>query len=155
VKLEAFSDADFAGDVKDRKSVTGYVIMMSGGPISWCSRKQSIVALSTTEAEYIAAAECCKELKYLRMLIEELTGKRVEAELCVDNQSAIKLIESGQVTRRSKHIDVRYHYISEQLKEKLFSIRYCNAEIQVADILTKPLLSDKFVKFSDIMLKKK
>ncbi|PNF26042.1 hypothetical protein B7P43_G06356 [Cryptotermes secundus] len=116
VKLEAFSDADYAGDVKDRKSVTGYVIMMSGGPISWCSRKQSIVALSTTEAEYISAAECCKELKYLKTLIEELTGKRVEAELCVDNQSAIKLIESGQVTRRSKHTDVRYHYISEQLK---------------------------------------
>jgi hypothetical protein len=115
VKMEAFSDADFAGDVKVRKSVTGYVIMMSGGPISWCSRTLSIIALSTTEAEYVAAAECCKELKYLRMLIEELTGKRVEAEFCVDNQSAIKLIESGQVTHRSKHIDVGYHYMSEQL----------------------------------------
>ena len=126
VKLEAFSDADYAGYVKDRMSIIGYVIMMSGGQISWCSSEQSIVALSTTEAEYIAAAECCKELKYLKMLIEELTGKRVEAELCVDNQSAMKLIESGQVTRRSKHIDVRYHYISEQLKEKPFSIEYCN-----------------------------
>jgi hypothetical protein len=96
---------------------------MSGGPISWCSRKQSIVALSTTEAEYIAAAGCCKELKelkYLNMLIEELTGKRSEAELYVDNQSAIKLIEAGQVTRRSKHTDVRYLNISEQLKEKVF-----------------------------------
>jgi hypothetical protein len=100
--------------------------MMSGRSISWCSRKESIVALSTTEAEYIAAAECCKELKYLKMLIEELTGKRVEAELCVDNQSAIKLTESGQVTRKSKYIDIRYHYISEQLREKLFSIKYCN-----------------------------
>ncbi|XP_033610933.1 secreted RxLR effector protein 161-like [Cryptotermes secundus] len=97
VKLEAFSDADYAGDVKNRKSVTGYVIMMPGGPISWCSGKQSIVALSATEAEYIAAAECCKELKYLKTFIEQLTGERVEAELCVDSQSAIKLIESGQV----------------------------------------------------------
>ena len=122
MKLEAFSDADYAGDVKDRKSVTGYVIMMSGGPISWCSRKQSIVALSTTEAEYIAAAECCKELKYLKTLIEELTGKRVEAELCVHNQSAIRLIECGQVTHRSKHIDVSCHFICEEFKEKLFSI---------------------------------
>ncbi|XP_033611098.1 secreted RxLR effector protein 161-like [Cryptotermes secundus] len=86
MKLEAFSDGDYAGDAKDRKSLTGYVIMMSGGPISWCSRKQSIVALSTTEAKHIAAAECCKELKYLKTLIEELTGKRAEAELCVDNQ---------------------------------------------------------------------
>jgi hypothetical protein len=64
-----------------------------------------------------------------------------------DNQSAIKLIESGQVTRRSKHTDVRYLYISEQLKEKLFSNNYCNTEAQVADILTKLLLSEKFVKF--------
>ena len=155
MKLEAFSDADYAGDVKDRKSVTGYVIMMSGGPISWCSRKQSIVALSTTEAEYIAAAECCKELKYLKTLIEELTGERVEAELCVNNQSEIKITESGQVTHRSKHIDVMYHYISEQLKEKLFSIKYCNTETQVADILTKPLSPEKFTKFRDIKLKKK
>jgi hypothetical protein len=90
----------------------------------------------------------------LKTLIEELTGKRVEAELCVDNQSTIKLIESGQVTRRTKHIDVRYHYISEQLKEKLLSIKYCNTEAQVADILTKLLLSEKFVKFRYIMLRK-
>jgi hypothetical protein len=83
-----------------------------------------------------------------------LTGKRVEAELCVDNQSAIKLIESGQVTHRTKHIDVSYHYISEQLKEKLFSIKYCNTEAQVADILTKSLLPEKFVKFRDITLRK-
>jgi hypothetical protein len=72
IKLEAYSDADYAGDGKVRKSVTVYIIM-SGDPISWCSRKQSIVALSTTEAEYFAAAECCKELKYLKMLIKELT----------------------------------------------------------------------------------
>jgi hypothetical protein len=118
---------------KIEKSVTGYVKMIPGGPISWCSRKQSIVALSTTEAEYIAAAECCQELKYLKVLIEELTGKRVEADLYVDNQSAVKLIESGQVTYRSKHIDVRYHYISEQLKEKLFSIEYYNTNVQTTE----------------------
>jgi hypothetical protein len=127
---------------------------MLGGPISWCSRKQSIVALSTTEAEYFAAAECCKELKYLKMLIEEFTGKRVEADLYVDNQSAIKLIESGQVTHRSKHVDVRYHYICEKLKEKLFSINYCNTNVQIADIVTKPLLTETFVKFRDLVLRR-
>jgi hypothetical protein len=74
--------------------------------------------------------------------------------LCVDNQSAIKLIESGQVTRRTKHIDVGYHYINEQLKGKLLSIKHCNTEAQVADILTKPLIPEKFVKFRDIMLRK-
>ncbi|XP_033611147.1 secreted RxLR effector protein 161-like [Cryptotermes secundus] len=93
VKLEAFSDADYAGDVKDRKSVMGYVIMMSGAQYHG-ALGNSIVALSTTEAEYIAAVECCKELKYLKTLIEELTGKRWKLN-CADNQSAIKLIESG------------------------------------------------------------
>jgi hypothetical protein len=76
IKLEAFSGADYAGDTKDRKSTTGYVIFMAGGPITWCSRKREIVALSTTEAEYIAAAECCKELKYLKTIIQELTNIR-------------------------------------------------------------------------------
>ena len=79
----------------------------------------------------------------------------MEAELCVDNQSAIKLTESEQVTRRSKHIDIRYHYISEQLKEKLFSNKHCNTETKVADILTKLLSPEKFTKFRDIILKKK
>jgi hypothetical protein len=65
---------------------------MAGGPITWCSRKQEIVALSPTEAEYIAAAECCKELKYLKTIIQELTNIKVEINLYVDNQSAIKQI---------------------------------------------------------------
>jgi hypothetical protein len=74
-------------------------------------RKREIVALSTTEAEYIATAECCKELKYLKTLIQELTHIKVEMDMYGDNQSAIKQTESGQVSRKNNHIDVRYHYI--------------------------------------------
>jgi pyridoxine 5'-phosphate synthase PdxJ len=74
---------------------------MAGGPLTWCLRKQEIVPLSTTEAEYIAAAECCKKLKYLKTIIQELTNIKVEVNLYVDNQSAIKQIESGQVGRNT------------------------------------------------------
>src|SRR5436190_1971351 len=73
-KLIAYSDSDFAGDSESRKSTTGYIIFFCGGPISWCSRKQSIVSLSSTESEYIAAAECVKELLYLKLVIDQLTN---------------------------------------------------------------------------------
>jgi len=121
--LKAFSDADYA-DLTDRKSTTGYVILLGDSPIAWCSKKQKIVSLSTTEAEYIAGAECCRELKYLKSLLHELLDMDISATLCVDNQSAIKLIKSGQMSRQSKHIDVRYHFISEELVKKLFTIEY-------------------------------
>jgi hypothetical protein len=88
---------------------------MADGPITWCLRKQKIVALLTTEAKYIAAAECCKELKYLKTIIQELTNIKAEINMYVDNESAIKQIESGQVSTKNKHIDVYYYYIIEQL----------------------------------------
>lgn len=142
--IEAYCDSDYAGDPESRKSTTGYIIFYAGGPIGWSSRKQSTVALSTTEAEYIAAAECCKELLYLKTLIEELTDKECKVELKVDNQSAIKLINNGIVNKRTKHIDVKYHFIHEQVKEKLISIEYCKTEVQYADIFTKALNFTKF-----------
>jgi len=118
--LKAFSDADYAGDLTDRKSTTGYVILLGDSPIAWCSKKQKIVSVSKTAAEYIAAAECRRELKYLKSLLHELLDMDISATLCVDNQSAIRLIKSGQMSRQSKHIDVRYHFISEEL-DKIYS----------------------------------
>jgi len=154
LKIEAFSDSDYAGDVKDRKSTSGYVLMFGGAPVIWNSRKQPIIALSTAEAEYISAADCCKEIKYVQTLISELTNKSVKITLNVDNQSAIKLIKSGQMNRKSKHIDIRYHYVSEQYHNGLFDIKYCCTDDQLADIFTKPLLKNKFDKFKNMLLKK-
>lgn len=132
--------------------MTGYAVFYCGGPVSWCSRKQPIVATSTTEAEYIAAAECCKEILYLKSLIEELITEKVEANLKVDNQSAIKLVKNEVINRRSKHLDVRYHFIHEKLKEKTISIEYCQSDKQVADLLTKPLGKNKFVVFKKALV---
>lgn len=140
----AYCDADYAGDPQTRKSTTGYVIFYSGGPISWCSRKQPIMATSSTEAEYIAAADCCKEVLYIKSLLEELLEKTVNAHLKIDNQSAIKLIKDGVINRRSKHIDVRYRFIHEKGKEKIITVEYCSTDKQLADLFTKPLNKNKF-----------
>lgn len=153
VKILAYCDSDFAGDLETRKSTTGYVVMYCGGPIAWCSRKQPIVALSTTEAEYIAASDCVKELLYLKALIDELTDSEMKnVKVYVDNQSAITLIKNGQMNKRSKHIDVRYYFISEKVHEGLISISYCSSENQVADIFTKPLNNVKFDKHRNCLV---
>lgn len=153
ISIQAYCDSDYAGDTNDRKSTSGYILLFGKSPIVWSSKKQPIIALSTAEAEYISAAECCKEIKYVKTLISELTEKVVNTTLHVDNQSAIKLIKSGQMNRKSKHIDVRFHYVSEQFQDKLFDLKYCCSEDQLADVFTKPLSSTKFVKFSSQLLK--
>jgi len=152
--LEAFSDADFAGDVETRRSTSGYIIFFAGGPISWCSRKQPIIAQSTTEAEYVAAAECCKELIYLKSLLEELLNDKIEIHLNMDNQSAIMLIKNGVVNRRSKHIDVKFRYIYELVKEKTVVLKYCPTTEMLADIFTKPLNTSKFTNLKDRIMNK-
>lgn len=143
-EIEAYCDSDFAGDPDTRKSTSGFVIFYCGGPIAWCSRRQRIVATSSTEAEYVAAAECTKEILYLKTLIEELLGESVNVKLKVDNQSAIKLIKNGVINRRSKHIDVKYHFVHEELKKGTINIIYCQSDKKVADIFTKPLGKIKF-----------
>lgn len=151
-ELEAYCDSDYAGDLESRKSTSGYVIYYCGGPIVWCSRKQPIVALSSTEAEYIAAAECTKELLYIKTLIEELQSVNVNINLHIDNQSALTMIKNGQINRRSKHIDVRYHFIHEKISEGLIQIDYCCSQDNCADILTKPLELNKFNKIKSKLL---
>lgn len=149
--LDAYCDADYAGDTTTRKSTTGYVIYYGGSPISWCSRLQPIVALSSTEAEFIAAAECAKELLYLKELIHELTGEKVNVNLHIDNQSAMCLIKNGVMNKRSKHIDVRFKFICEKVNKGDLNIVYCPTEEQIADVLTKPLKTVKFEKFKNVL----
>lgn len=144
LNLLAYSDSDFAGDIYSRKSTTGYIIKFCGGPVAWCSKRQPIVSLSSTEAEYIAAAECIKEALFLKSVIDELLGVNININLHVDNQSAITIIKNGQFNKRSKHIDVRYHFINEKVSEGIVKLFYCPSSEQLADSLTKPLDKVKF-----------
>ncbi|KAE8686551.1 cytochrome P450 71A9-like [Hibiscus syriacus] len=108
-----YVDSDYAGDLDNRRSTTGYVFTLGGGPICWKSTVQSIVALSTTEAEYMAAAEAAKEALWLTGLVKELGIQQGGVQLLCDNQSAIHLAKNQVYRARTKHIDVRFHKIRE------------------------------------------
>lgn len=151
INLTCFSDADFAGNIATRKSTSGYVCIMGGGAISWASQRQRCVALSTTESEYIAASQAVKELVWLSRLQKELIPDIQKPILYMDNQSAIRLIKNPEFHNRTKHIDVRYHFIREKFESQMFELIYVKTEEQTADILTKPLARDKFSLFRTAM----
>lgn len=145
--IVGFADADWGSDRLDRKSFSGYVFKFCGGSISWKSCKQRTVALSTTEAEYMALSDATKEAIYLRNLLFELTGRLDCIEIYNDNQSAQKLANNPVFHDRSKHIDIRYHFLRDAVLENKISLKYLSTEEMVADILTKPLQNVKNKKF--------
>lgn len=152
ISFEAFSDADFAGDKITRKSTTDYIIRLEKSLIVWGSQKQKCIALSTTESEYIAASQTVKELIWISNLINELDNQVKKPILYVDNQSAIKLIKNPEYHKRTKHIDIKYHFIRHHYINKLFDLQYINTENQIADILTKPLCKNSFGRLRDIIM---
>ena len=141
--LEAYCDADYAGDLDTRRSTTGYVFILGGGAISWSSRLQPTVAASTTEAEYMAAAYAIKEGLWLRTLLSELGLDSGIITLCADNQGAIKLLKNPVFSMRSKHIDIIYHFARERVMRKDITIKYIPTSKMVADALTKALPTAK------------
>jgi transposase InsO family protein len=144
-EINAYADADWAADKSDRKSVSGSAIFYGGKLIQWTSKKQQTVALSTAEAEYIAAASTASEMIYVRGVASDLSrGREVPAHLLVDNQSAISLIESYENSKRSKHIDIKAHFIKDLVSKKVINIKYIPTDDNVADIFTKPLSLGKF-----------
>ena len=150
--LKGFVDADWASDVNDRKSTSGFVFMLAGGAISWGSKKQSAVALSSTEAEYIAAAHAAKEVVWLRRLLLELKQK-VEGPtiLAMDNQSAITIARNPEFHDHSKHIEIRHHFLRQKIEEGELGLEYTPTGDQVADILTKGLVREKHDRFAEAM----
>ena len=140
--LNCYSDSDFANDPR-RKSISGVVVKMDKNVIAWASRKQQSVTLSTTESEYVAATECVKEMIWLKSLLNQLVEMNVSI-LYVDNQSTIKLIKNPEFHKRTKHIDVKYHFIREKLADNVFVLEYVPTDSQEVDVMTKPLSFDKF-----------
>lgn len=145
--LTVFSDADYAGDKKTRRSTSGVVATLSEGAITWMSQLQKTVALSTTEAELVAACEGAKEAVWLERLLAEMLEKKEVPLLYVDNASAVKLAKNPGFHKRSKHVDVRHFYIRELIAEKKIQVEHIPGSKQLADILTKPLEKVKFEMF--------
>ncbi|WKA06698.1 hypothetical protein VitviT2T_024587 [Vitis vinifera] len=138
-----YTDSDMTGDVDNRRSTSGYLMTFSGGAVSWQSRLQKCVALSTTEAEYIAAAEACKELLWMKCFMQELGFKQQRYVVYCDNQSAIHLSKNSTYHARSKHIDVRYHSMRDALNDNLFEIEKIHTDNNGSDMLTKTLPREK------------
>lgn len=140
-----YSDADWAGDREDRKSTSGYLFQIAGGPVSWKSKKQDTVALSTAEAEYMALSCAAQESIWMRRLNSELGNPPQGPTIILeDNQSAIAMAKNPQFHGRAKHIDIRHHFVREQVSDGTIELKYCPTREMVADILTKGLAQEQF-----------
>lgn len=143
--LTGFCDADYGGDLDTRRSRSGYIFQFGSGLIAWTSQSQKCTTQSTTEAEYIAACIATKEAVWLRRLLHSIGyPQKAPTPLFGDNQSAIRLVKNPEYHKRTKHIDIQYHYIREKFEAGEIDITYIHTTQQIADIMTKPLPRDKF-----------
>ena len=144
-ELQGYCDADYAGDIDSRRSTTGYVFVLNGGAISWSSRLQHTVAVSTAEAEYMAAAHAVKEALWLRKLLADFgKGGGKAVQLWCDNQAALKLLKHPIASNRSKHIDVIYHFARERVARGEVAFSFCPTDRMIADCLTKAVAEQQF-----------
>ena len=160
-KLLAYSDADYANDVIDRKSYGGYVFFMAGGPISWESKKMATVCQSSCESEYLALNSAAKMACFLQNFYNELfqnlkceiiLNSKLETTVFTDSQSAKTLAENPIFHPKTKHIEVKYHFIREKVLEGKFILKHVSTTDMIADVLTKALPKPSHKKHTDMML---
>ncbi len=147
--LSAFVDADWGSDPNTRRSQTGYVIRLAGGAFSWVSRAQKTIAHSSMEAEYMALSDCSRQVVWIRQLLAEIGFNMEPTPLCTDNMGAIFTSSNAITERRSKHIDIRFHYIREVIERKEVDLLHIPSEDNPADMLTKNLGHVKHHKFRE------
>ena len=145
--LTGYSDADWAGDMDDRHSTSGNVFFLAGGAVSWLSKKQATVALSTAEAEYVALSAATQEVIWLRRLFTDV-GVPPEGPTIIheDNQGAIAMAKNPVGHARTKHIDIRHHFVREGVQNGAIVLKYIATDEMIADMLTKPLPKHRFEK---------
>jgi hypothetical protein len=137
--LIGYSDADWAGCKINRKSTSGTCQFLGRSLVSWASKKQNSVALSTAEAEYIAAGQCCAQLLWMRQTLRDYGYKLTKVTLLCDNESAIRMADNLVEHNRTKHIAIQYHFLRDHQQKGDIEIAYINTKDQLADIFTKPL----------------
>lgn len=153
VVLSGYCDADWGGDLADRKSTTGYCTFINDNLISWQSKKQTTVALSSTEAEYMAICDITKEIMWMQMILSELHMKVITPTIIyVDNQSAIKISENDIAHERTKHIDIKHYFVKDAIEKKIIQLKWISTEHQLADIFTKALPSPSFTSLRDRLI---
>jgi len=152
-ELKCYSDSDFSGDKEKRLSVSGFVVYFMGVAVAWRSKAQRSVALSSTEAEYYAVSEVVKEIKFIVQVLEFLEAPvKYPVRVHVDNIGAIFLANNKTTGARTKHIDVRYHFVREYIKEGKVLIEFVRSEDNDADLMTKNVTGEIYERHSDKML---
>ena len=155
--LVVYSDADYATDKSDRKSITASIGLLGGGPVFWASKKQVSVATATTEAEYVAMSFTAKQGQWIAQILRDLgvghyiARNHQTVDTRGDNQGAIALAKNPHLTERSKHIDISYHLIRDLQERKRASVTYVPTAEMVADGLSKPLVGKRFENFKTQM----
>ena len=151
--LQAYTDADYAYQLDNRRSVSGRVMMLHGAAVMWTSKQQPVVALSTAESEYIAAADAAKDCLWLRKLLADI-GYDISAPTLLneDNQAAMKWATDCSAWSKTRHIDTKYHAIREWCENGLIKLVYCPTTAQLADGLTKALPVAMHIMATDMLL---
>ncbi|XP_050672421.1 copia protein isoform X2 [Leptidea sinapis] len=144
--LTGMADADWAACTVDRRSYTGYIFKYGGGLISYASKKQRTVALSTAEAEYMAMTEATKEALHLKYLLEDIGVFQQTVTIYNDNLAAQMLVNNQMTGKRSKHISIKEHFIRDCVQKKLVTIRYKDTEHMEADLFTKAIPQPRLLK---------
>jgi hypothetical protein len=153
-EIIGFSDADWGIGVDDWHSVSGYLFQINGGPVSWSSKKQHVIALSSTEAEYITLTHALKEVVWLRSLLGEIYDDELldrAVTVFSDNKSAISMVKNNIFHSRMKHIAIRYHYIRELYEMKILDISFHGTEDMLPDMFIKPLSCPKVEHLSKLV----
>jgi hypothetical protein len=142
--LVGYSDSDYAGCKVDRQSTSGGCQLLGCSLVSWSSKKQNSVALATAEAEYISAGSCCAQLLWMKQTPLDYGVKFKESPLLCDNESAIKIANNPVQHSRTKHIDIRHHFLRDHVSKGDIKINGVSTDDQLADIFTKPLDESRF-----------
>ncbi|KAJ4764255.1 polyprotein [Rhynchospora pubera] len=152
IELFGYCDSDWAGSLDDMKSTSGYCFTLGSGIFSWGSMKQERVAHSSAEAEYVSASEATKQVIWLRKVLGDMGEKQDMATvLFCDNKSAIAMSKNSVFHKRTKHIDLKHHYIREMVEDEEVMIKHVKTGDQLADIFTKALPCDKFVYLRELL----
>jgi hypothetical protein len=144
--LVGFSDSYFAGSHVDRKSTSGACHFLGHSLVSWSSKKQNSVVLSTAEVEYITAGSCCTQILYLKQSLVDYNIKLGSVPLLCDNKSVVKIAKNPVLHSRTKHIDIHHHFLREKEANGDIALQNVKFEEQLADIFTKPLIERIFVR---------
>jgi hypothetical protein len=149
--LIGYSDADWGGDLDTRRSTTGYLFQLFGATIAWKSRLQTTVALSTTEAEYMASVDASKQALWLQQLLQELQFNFDTITLYNDNNGCIGLSKNPINHEKTKHIAMRHHFLREQVQAGNITVKHVPSKLNIADILTKYVPKDQYQQLRNSM----